>query len=75
MQGRRVLYEAIRRMLSAQVYDAIAATRAALERTRPADADGLMGVSRAGWVQVEPPWRRPESRRLQSPSPLAGEDG
>ncbi len=39
LQGRRVLYEAIRRMLSAQVYDVIDATRAALVQARPADAD------------------------------------
>ncbi|CAN7617691.1 deoxyguanosinetriphosphate triphosphohydrolase [Variovorax sp. LjRoot130] len=39
LQGRRVLYEAIRRMLSAQVYDVIDATRAALEAAAPADAD------------------------------------
>ncbi len=39
LQGRRVLYEAIRRMLSAQVYDVIDATRAALEHVRPGDAD------------------------------------
>ena len=32
---RRLLYEAIRRMLSDQVYDAIAATSAALERVQP----------------------------------------
>ena len=39
LQGRRVLYETIRRMLSAQVYDVIDATRAALEAAAPADAD------------------------------------
>jgi dGTPase len=39
LQGRRLLYEAIRRMLSAQVYDVIEATSAALERERPASAD------------------------------------
>jgi dGTPase len=37
LQGRRVLYEAIRRMLSAQVYDVIDATRSALEAAAPAD--------------------------------------
>ncbi|GAA4329185.1 deoxyguanosinetriphosphate triphosphohydrolase [Variovorax defluvii] len=41
LQGRRVLYEAIRRMLSAQVYDVIDATRAALEAAGPADADDV----------------------------------
>ena len=39
LQGRRVLHEAIRRMLSAQVYDVIDATRAALDRARPGSAD------------------------------------
>ncbi len=38
LAGRRVLYEAIRRMLSAQVYDVIDATRAALDAEMPADA-------------------------------------
>ncbi|CAN7258260.1 deoxyguanosinetriphosphate triphosphohydrolase [Variovorax paradoxus] len=41
LEGRRVLYETIRRMLSAQVYDVIDATRAALETAKPADADGV----------------------------------
>jgi len=39
LQGRRVLYEAIRRMLSAQVYDVIDTTRAALAAAQPGDAD------------------------------------
>jgi dGTPase len=37
--GRRLLYESIRRMLSAQVYDVIAATQAHLDRSRPPSAD------------------------------------
>jgi len=37
--GRRLLYETIRRMLSAQVYDVIATTSANLERSRPDSAD------------------------------------
>jgi dGTPase len=41
LQDRRVLYETIRRMLSAQVYDVIDATRAALQTVAPADADGV----------------------------------
>ncbi|REN16035.1 deoxyguanosinetriphosphate triphosphohydrolase, partial [Mycobacterium tuberculosis] len=41
LEGRRVLYETIRRMLSAQVYDVIDATRAALEALAPADADAV----------------------------------
>ena len=39
LHGRRLLYEGIRRMLSAQVYDVIDATRAALEENRPASAE------------------------------------
>jgi dGTPase len=43
LQGRRVLYETIRRMLSAQVYDVIAATCDALDRARPGSADEARG--------------------------------
>jgi dGTPase len=39
LQGRRLLYEAIRRMLSAQVYDVIDSTRAAVEDVAPASPD------------------------------------
>jgi dGTPase len=39
LQGRRVLYEAIRRMLSAQVYDAIEATRQAVTGAGVASVD------------------------------------
>ena len=51
--GRRVLYEAIRRMLSAQVYDVIAHTGAALREAAPGSADAarlagpLVGFSAA----------------------------
>jgi dGTPase len=41
LQGRRLLYEAIRRMLSALVYDAIEATRARLDASHPASADDV----------------------------------
>ena len=41
LQGRRLLYESIRRMLSAQVYDVIDATRAALEDAQPVGADAV----------------------------------
>lgn len=41
LEGRRVLYETIRRMLSAQVYDVIDATRAAIEASAPVDADAV----------------------------------
>ena len=37
--GRRLLYETIRRMLSAQVYDVMAATAAGLADWQPVDAD------------------------------------
>jgi dGTPase len=39
LPGRRLLYETIRRMLSAQVYDVIDCTRAAIEGAMPASAD------------------------------------
>ena len=39
LQGRRLLYEAIRRMLSAQVYDAIAATEACILEAGPRHED------------------------------------
>lgn len=39
--GRRLLYESIRRMLSAQVYDVIKATQNALARARPGSADDV----------------------------------
>jgi dGTPase len=45
-QGRRLLYEAIRRMLSAQVYDVIDATRSALTDAAPPDADAVRCASR-----------------------------
>lgn len=38
VQGRRLLYESIRRMLSSQVYDVIEATAAALREANPTDA-------------------------------------
>ena len=39
LADRRLLYETIRRMLSAQVYDVIDATRNAIDAAAPADAD------------------------------------
>ena len=39
LTGRRLLFEAIRRMLSAQVYDVMASSRAALANAAPASAD------------------------------------
>src|SRR5689334_14316393 len=41
LRGRRVLYEAIRRMLSAQVYDVIDATRAAIVLAAPRNVDDV----------------------------------
>ncbi|MES2530498.1 MAG: deoxyguanosinetriphosphate triphosphohydrolase [Pseudomonadota bacterium] len=41
LAGRRMLYETIRRMLSAQVYDVIDATRAAIEAVAPRDPDAV----------------------------------
>jgi dGTPase len=40
-QGRRLLYESIRRMLSAQVYDVIAATGEALVQLSPTDVSAV----------------------------------
>jgi dGTPase len=44
LQGRRLLYEGIRRMLSAQVYDAIEATQAQLAVHRPGSADAARAM-------------------------------
>lgn len=41
LKDRRLLFETIRRMLSAQVYDVMDATRAALEKAGPHDADAV----------------------------------
>jgi dGTPase len=41
LTGKRLLFETIRRMLSAQVYDIIDATRAAVAAAAPADADAV----------------------------------
>ena len=41
LKDRRLLFETIRRMLSAQVYDVMDATRAALEKTAPPDLDAV----------------------------------
>ncbi|MBI2769552.1 MAG: deoxyguanosinetriphosphate triphosphohydrolase [Burkholderiales bacterium] len=44
LQGRRLLYESIRRMLSAQVYDVIAATAAAVAAAGPGSADAVRAL-------------------------------
>ena len=41
LQGRRVLYEAIRRMLSEQVYDVIDATQAAIDAAQPTNVSDV----------------------------------
>jgi dGTPase len=41
LQGRRLLFETIRRMLSAQVYDVIDATRQRLEKAAPGDVQAV----------------------------------
>ena len=43
-QGRRLLYESIRRMLSAQVYDVVTATRQALEALGATDPQALHNI-------------------------------
>ena len=62
LQGRRLLYEAIRRMLSALVYDAIDTTAAALQVAQPASADAARALgplvrfsegARAGSAQLK----------------------
>jgi dGTPase len=59
LTGRCVLYETIRRMLSAQVYDVIDATRAALAVVAPADADAARRA--APIVSFSEPMRRRSS--------------
>ena len=44
--GRRLLFDTIRRMLSAQVHDVIDATAAALAAAAPADADAARQLPR-----------------------------
>jgi dGTPase len=44
LAGRRLLFETLRRMLSAEVYDVIDATRAALETQRPTGPDAVRAL-------------------------------
>jgi len=46
LRGRRLLFETIRRMLSAQVYDVIDATRLALRQAMPANVNAVRYHSR-----------------------------
>jgi dGTPase len=41
LSGRRLLFEAIRRMLSAQIHDVTASTRALIEKAAPASSDDV----------------------------------
>lgn len=45
LQGKRLLFETIRRMLSAQVYDVIDATSKQLEHYQPADVEAVRQLS------------------------------
>ncbi len=56
LQARRLLYETIRLMLSAQVYDVIAATRSALEAAQPCSVQEVRGLPRL--VQFSHPMRQ-----------------
>ena len=44
LQGRRLLFDTIRRMLSQQVYDVIQATQAALELSKPGHVDDVRSM-------------------------------
>ena len=46
LPGRRLLFETLRRMLSAQVHDVIDSSAAALAEARPASADAVRGLPR-----------------------------
>lgn len=46
LAGKRLLFETIRRMLSAQVYDIIDATQAALTQAGSVDADAIRGADK-----------------------------
>ncbi len=55
LAGRRLLFETIRRMLSEQVYDVIAATRAAIDAAQPADVNAVR--RQAALVRFSPAMR------------------
>ncbi|MEN9474648.1 MAG: hypothetical protein RIS48_1368 [Pseudomonadota bacterium] len=62
LQGRRLLYEAIRRMLSVQIYDVIDATRAAVQA---AGVDSLAAVRAAPVLVQFSPAMREQSALLK----------
>ena len=55
LQGRRLLYEIIRQLLSDQVYDVIDATRAALSTHRPQSVDAVRALP--ALVNFSPDWQ------------------
>ncbi|WP_157266130.1 deoxyguanosinetriphosphate triphosphohydrolase [Azohydromonas aeria] len=63
LSGRRLLFEAIRRMLSQQIYDVIDATRARLAHYAPQSADD---VRQSPPMVCFSPAMREESRQLKS---------
>jgi dGTPase len=63
VQGRRLLAETLRRMLSAQVYDVIEGTQAALREAAPRHADAVRAVPHV-LVQFSPAMRS-ESLKLK----------
>lgn len=56
LTGKRLLFETIRRMLSAQVYDVIDATRAAVAEAALVDGDAVRGAEKP-WVRFSPDMR------------------
>jgi dGTPase len=63
LEGRRLLFESIRLMLSEQVYDVIRTTQAAIEALNPSDADA---VRRAPPLVAFSPAMRAESQLLKT---------
>lgn len=56
LSGKRLLFETIRRMLSAQVYDVIDATQAAVSQEALADGDAVRQADKP-WVRFSPDMR------------------
>jgi dGTPase len=63
--GRRLLFETIRRMLSAQVHDVIDASQAALDAAVPADADAVRALPVATRLLAFSPAMRADSTALK----------
>ena len=62
LSGRRLLFEALRRLLSCQIHDLIAATRAALAEARPRNVDAVRALPPL--VRFSAPMQR-QSRELK----------